>query len=210
MPHAEQGRRKPTFPTGFGMRLAAAVIAMLAAWPQLALPEPGATQNRQVQLSQMDAAQRARLLRQVSAWNGLPLAQRLERRARYAAWRALTPSERAQLRAGAARVATFEPDREQALRSQFEALDEVQQRAWRLGPQLGGAYQALQPLLAYAPPEQGRGLLQMLRSMPVAQHEDLAVLVQRVPPQERQSMREELLALSPAQRGPWLKQRLAR
>ena len=209
MPRAEPGTRKHPSAGGLGQALAAALIAALAAWPQVALPEPGAARSGPVQLAQMDAGQRARLQRQVSAWNGLPLEQRLERRARYAAWRALTPSERAQLRAVAAQVATFEPDREQALRSQFEALDEIQQRAWRLGPQLGRVYQALQPLLAYAPAEQGQGLLLMLRSMPASQHEDLAVLVQRVPPQERQALREELLALAPAQRGAWLERRLA-
>lgn len=210
MRRADMRGAKRACAAGFWLALGAAVFAAMAASPQVALPESGATRSREVQLRQMDPAQRARLQRQVMDWDALPLEQRLERRARYAAWRALTPSERAQLRAIAAQVAGFEPDREQALRSQFEALDSIQQRAWRLGPHLGGVYQALQPLLAYAPPEQGDALLLMLRSMPAAERDDLAVLVQRVPPQERQALREQMLGLAPAQRGPWLKRRLAK
>jgi len=187
----------------------AVLTATATAPPPAAPPAAEAVRVRGSLPSPMDPAQRARLQQRVKAWDALPLEQRLERRARYAAWRALTASERAQLRAMAAQVAGFDPVREQALRSQFETLDQSEQRAWRLGPHLGAHYDALQPLLAYVPRGQRPALLAMLRSMPAGQHADLAVLIQRTPPQERQALRDDLLALSANQRGAWLKQRLA-
>lgn len=186
------------------------LTATAAPPPPLAGPAAEAKRVRETRIQQLDPGQRARLQQRVKGWDALPLAQRLERRARYAAWRALTASERAQLRAMAAQVDSFDPVREEALRSQFQALDQSEQRAWRLGPHLGAHYDALQPMLAYVPPGQRPALLAMLRSLPAGQHADLAVLVQRTPPQERQALREDLLALSATQRGAWLKQRLAR
>jgi hypothetical protein len=185
----------------------AALTAMAA--PSPARPGTEAVRVRESPPKPLEPAQRARLQQRVRAWDALPLEQRLERRERYAAWRALTASERAQLRAMAAQVAGFDPVREQALRSQFEALDQSEQRAWRLGPHLGAHYDALQPLLAYVPPGQRTALLALLRSMPAAQQADLAVLVQRTPPQGRQALRQDLLALPANLRGAWLKQRLA-
>lgn len=158
----------------------------------------------------LDPSQGARLKQRVKDWDARPVEERRERRARYAAWRALTAAERAQLRAMSEQLASFDAERQRALRSQFEALDQSEQRAWRLGPHLGARYGALQPLLAYVAPDQRAALLAMLRSMPVGQHEDLAVLVQRTPPQQRQALRKDLLALPANQRGAWLRQRLAR
>lgn len=183
-------------------------VAALTATAAAQSARPGTEPVRQSVASQLNQSQRAALQRRVAAWDALAPGQRSERRARYDAWRALTAPERAQLRAIAAQMASFEPDREQALRSQFEALDQREQRAWRLGPQLGAQYDALQPLLAFVPPEQRQALLAMLRSMPAAQHADLAVLIQRTPPQARQALREDLLALAPSQRGAWLRQRM--
>lgn len=185
----------------------AALIATAAAQPQRS--GTAAERVRESRSQSLDPAQRARLRQRAMPWDALPPQQRGERRARYATWRALTASERAQLRATAAQVAGFDPAREQALRAQFEALDQSEQRTWRLGPQLGAHYDALQPLLAYVPPEQRQALLAMLRSMPAVQYGDLAILTQRTPPQERQALRKSLLALSANRRGAWLKQRLA-
>lgn len=144
------------------------------------------------------------------AWDALPLAQRLDRRARYAAWRALSPAERARLRATAAQMAGFDAERVQALRVQFESLDETRRRAWRLGPDLGRDFDSLHPLFAYVPAAQLEPVRAMLRAMPPQQRADLAVLAQRTPPQDRYALREDLLAVPTANRGWWLRRRLAR
>lgn len=164
--------------------------------------------ERQARLQAMTPEQRVQFGQRLAAWNALPLSEREERRARYQAWLQLDAGERDSLRALAAQVAAFAPEREQALRTQFDALDDVQRRGWRLGPVLGRDYPSLHPLLAYVPASQRLPLLAKLRSMDAQQRADLAVLAQRTPPQERQALRSELLSLPPAQVAAWLRGKL--
>lgn len=151
-----------------------------------------------------DFAQRA------AQWNQLSAAERGARRERYLAWQALSAQERAQLQAAAARHAALPPEQQQALRAQFDALDRSERRGWLLGPALGADYPALQPLLAQLPQAQHPAMLAALRGLTAEQRKDLAVLVQRTPPQERERLRAGLLATPAAQRGAWLHEALAR
>ena len=159
-------------------------------------------------LQAMNPEQRVQFGQRLAGWNALPLDEREDRRARYQAWLQLEEAERTRLRAVAAEIANFPPQRRQALRVQFDALDASQRRGWRLGPTLGADYEKLQPLLAYVPPGQRLPLLTTLRSMTAEQRAGLAVLAQRTPPQDREALRGELLALSPAQVAAWLRRRL--
>ena len=52
-------------------------------------------------------------------------------------------------------------------------------------------------------------LLTALRAMPPRTRANLAVLSQRTPPQERDELRTQLLAVPQAQRDAWLRERLA-
>lgn len=175
------------------------------------LPEARALQDQHmVRLQAMSPEQRVRFGQSLAAWKALPLAERENRRARYQAWLQLDEAERLRLRAVAAEIAGFPPQRQQALRSQFDALDASQRRGWRLGPTLGADYGKLQPLLAYVLPAQRLSLLASLRSMTAGQRAELAVLAQRTPPQDRQALREELLAQPGAQLDAWLQRKLAR
>lgn len=171
---------------------------------------PGAmTQTeRQARLQAMTPEQRAQFGQRLAAWNALPLSEREERRAHYQAWLQLEAGERDALRALAAQVDAFPPERKQALRAQFDALDDVQRHGWRLGPVLGRDYPALHPLLAYVSASQRLPLLARLRSMDAQQRADLAVLAQRTPPQDRQALRSELLSVPPAQMAAWLRKKL--
>jgi hypothetical protein len=174
-----------------------------------AAPQGAMTQSqRQARLQAMTPEQRAQFGQRLAAWNALPPAEREERRARYQAWLQLEASERDSLRALAARVEAFPPERRQALRAQFDALDDVQRRGWRLGPELGRDYPELHPLLAYVPAPQRLPLLVRLRSMDGRQRADLGVLAQRTPPQDRQALRGELLSVPPAQVAAWLRKKL--
>lgn len=159
-------------------------------------------------LQAMSPEQRVQFGRRLAGWNALPLDEREDRRARYQAWLQLEEAERTRLRAVAAEIAAFPPQRRQALRAQFDALDASQRRGWRLGPTLGAGYEKLQPLLAYVPPAQRSPLLAALRAMTAEQRAGLAVLAQRTPPQGRDALRGELLALSPAEVAAWLRHRL--
>lgn len=164
--------------------------------------------QRQARLQAMTPEQRVQFGQRLAAWNALPLREREERRARYQAWLRLEAGERDSLRALAAQVDAFPPERRQALRAQFDAMDDVQRRGWRLGPVLGRDYPALHPLLAYVPEPQRLPLLAKLRSMDAQQRADLAVLAQRTPPQDRQAQRSELLSLPPGQVAAWLRGKL--
>ncbi len=190
-----------------------ALLGMSPQWLSASGTEPLATarvlqDQRAARLQAMSSEQRVQFGQRLAAWNALSLAEREDRRARYQAWLQLDEAERIRLRAVAAEIANFPPQRRQALRTQFDALDASQRRGWRLGPTLGADYERLQPLLAYVPPAQRAPLLAALRTMSVEQRAGLAVLAQRTPPQDRETLRGELLALSPAQVAAWLRRRL--
>ncbi len=190
------------------LALASLCSAVAAAAPDTAPDAQALLRERQLRLQALTPEQRAVFEQRLSAWEALPRTVREGRRARYRAWRSLDAAERAQLRASAARIAMFPPERVQALRAQFDALNETQRRGWRLGTALGADYPQLHPLLAYVPERQRETLLAALRAMNTQQRADLAVLSQRTPPQARQTLRVSLLAIPPAQRGVWLQRKL--
>ncbi len=199
-------------------RIALLLASLLGMLPQLlaasgpeTLAEARALQDqRAVRLQAMSSEQRMQFGQRLAEWKALPLAEREDRRARYQAWLQLEEAERLRLRAVAAEIATFPPQRQQALRAQFDALDASQRRGWRLGPALGADYEKLQPLLAFVPPAQRLPLLASLRAMTAEQRAGLAALAQRTPPQDRQALRAELLAQPEGQREAWLQRKLAR
>jgi hypothetical protein len=141
-------------------------------------------------------------------WWALSPLQRQEWRARYQDWQALDEAERRRVLRAAAEFARLPAERQQQLRAQFAALDGLVQRGWRLGPELGGDYPALQPLLGFVPETEREPLLALLRSLDATQRAQLIRLAQRTPPQEREALRGELLALSAQARRAWLQQRV--
>lgn len=153
-------------------------------------------------------AQREAYSQRLEQWESLPRAERDARRERYRAWQALPASERSQLQAVAAGYRSLPAERQQALRAQFDGLDSSERRGWMLGPVLGADYPALQPLLAQVPASEHAPLLQVLRAMTPVQRRDLAVLVQRTPPQGRAQLRRELVSTAAGNRDKWLWGRL--
>jgi len=193
--------------------LAAVLALLLIQFPSVSAEGASAQipmthSQRLARLQAMTPEQRVQFGQRLAAWEALPVGEREERRARYLAWLQLDAGERESLRMLAAQVDAFAPERRQALRAQFDALEDVQRRGWRLGPVLGRDYATLHPLLAYVPAAQRLPLLARLRSMDERQRADLAVLVQRTPPQDRQTLRGELLSVSPAEVAAWLRRKL--
>jgi len=131
-------------------------------------------------------------------------------RERQAAWDALDATVQARLRQVASAFAGLPVEQQHALRGQFAALDALERHGWLLGPELGSEYWALQPLFGYVPDAQRTALLGLLRTLPAQQREHLALLSQRTPPQERATLRRELLAQGADTRAAWLRQRAAR
>lgn len=160
-------------------------------------------QANAAQWAAWSAEQRAAFATRAARWNALPAPERARLRERYAAWQALPADERTLAQAAAARYAALPPEQQQALRARFDALDGSLQRGWLLGPILGADYAALQPLLAQLPQEQHEPMLRVLRELSPQQRKDLAVLVQRTPPQARDALRRELLATRWDERDGW-------
>ncbi|MCF7751662.1 DUF3106 domain-containing protein [Bacillus subtilis subsp. subtilis] len=133
-------------------------------------------------------------------------AQLRDLRSRYAAWQALPESERARIRDAARRMAALPPAQQQALRERFAAQDQRFRDGWRLGPQLGQLFPKLQGLFGYLPADQREPALAILRQLNVDQLAQLSLVAQRTPPQERDQVRAQFLALAPAARDAWLKQ----
>lgn len=208
-----------------GVPWAAAGLLLLAT---LAHATPAVLQDFAAVLPRLQPPQRADLLRHAERWHGWNDAERQAFRARAAAWDALAPAERGRRRerlrawqalptaeqarvlAAARQFALLPAERRQALRAQFDALDRSERRGWLLGPVLGTDYPALQPLLAQLPVADHAGVLAALRAMEPRQRRDLAVLVQRTPPQDRARLRRELLSTAAANRDDWLWDRLHR
>lgn len=142
-------------------------------------------------------------------WARLSPMQRQALRARYAAWKALPAEEKQQLQAAAAEFAALPAERQQDLRAQFDGLDRIYRDGWRLGPAIGRDYVALHPLIGFVPESQRDALLALLRSLDAEQRGQLARIAQRTPPQDRQSLRNTLLALPPDQRAAWLQHNAA-
>lgn len=156
------------------------------------------------------SAEREAFRQRANAWAALSPDERRRRREQHAAWQRLTADEQAQLRAMAVRWQQLAPAQQQAWRARFDSLDRSEQHGWLLGPTLGADYARLQPLLAQVPAGEQAPLLHVLRALTAAQRADLAVLVQRTPPQERPLLRRELLSTAADQRQAWLWQRLDR
>lgn len=190
------------------------------------LPTASVPAALDTQLQRLPAALRAQVQPQAATWSGwddarrdlwrerqarwdaLPVAERGAQREAYLAWRALPAADRAEVQAAAMALALLPGAEQQVVQQRFAALDRSSQRGWLLGPALGSDYPKLQPLLAQLPEDQHAPLLATLRAMSPGERADLAVLAQRVPPQERAALRRALLSTSAANRSAWLRLRL--
>ncbi|MCO7471431.1 DUF3106 domain-containing protein [Stenotrophomonas maltophilia] len=167
----------------------------LAAAPQslkLPLPAPSATPSVVAPTA-------------AAAFAQLDPAQQRQRRSDYAAWRALPEGERERIRQAASRFAALPADQQQRLRTQFLAQDQAFREGWRLGPQLGAEFPKLHGLFGFVPPQQRDAVLAVLRQLSPAQLVQLALVAQRTPPQERDSVRSAFLTVPAAERDTWLK-----
>lgn len=143
-------------------------------------------------------------------WSSMAPLQQRELRARYAAWRALSEPERAGIRRAVAALAALPPAQQTTLRQRFANLDQLHRDGWRLGPELGTVYPKLQPLFGYLPAEQRAPALALLRELNPAQLAQLVLIAQRTPPQDREALRTQLLALPSAARTDWLNEKVGR
>ncbi len=177
------------------------LLAPLAtAWPGL---DPATRQRLQQNASHwlgLGPTQRAALAQRMHDWDALPAAERARRRGAFAAWQALPLAEREQVRVADARVRALVPTQAQALRDAFETLPSDQRQDWWLGPGIGAGFAQLRPLFAFVPESERMVLLEILRGLGPAARADLALLALRLPANERESLRRELVAAPAAER----------
>lgn len=188
------------------------LTATLVAQPaeEDAAATPAVQARRASRLAALDQAGRAAFASRMAAWDALPPLQRVQQRGEYADWRALDAATRTRLQQAAATLATLPPAQQQAMAARFAMLDASEQAGWRLGPELGADYARLYPLLAFMPEAERQPMLAVLRQMSAPQRADLAVLAQRTPPQDRDTLRQALIATTSASRAQWLREQLAR
>lgn len=143
-----------------------------------------------------------------SAWASMSPEQKREVRSRYAAWQALPVSEQQRIRQAATAIAALPDAQRQALHARYMAIDQMHRDGWLLGPQLGVLYPRLQPLLGYLPAAEREPVIALLWQLDAAQLEQLSLISQRTPPQQREELRTQLLALAPTQRDAWLREKV--
>lgn len=207
-----------------------AVFAAIAAAPgfhSLPMREQSVLASAQPLWPSLDSSARADLLRHARdwlartpqqqdqlrqhlwQWDRQPAPVREQRRTAFRAWQRLSPSDQQTLRAAAQRVAALPPLQQQQLHAQFAALPIDAQRAWWLGPSLGRNVAPMISLFAFVPEAERPALLELLGSLDAQARADLMALAPRLNEGQRQSLRQELLAASPMQRGQLIRQRLA-
>ena len=204
----------PAVPVRLPVASAAADPALLADFsnilPRLQPAQRARLQQQAAQWSGWSAAERRDFTTRTAQWDALSPLEQGTARERYRAWLALPPQARVRIDAAARRYRALPSEQQRELRASFDALDRSLQRGWLLGPGLGADYAKLQPLLAQVPAAEHAELLRVLRAMTVTQRDDLAVLVQRTPPQERARLRRELVSTAAGNRDDWLWNRLHR
>lgn len=158
-------------------------------------------------LQDLPPDQREALRARVAAWDALPADERARLREHWQAWQAMPVDRQALLRYAAREFAALPADEREALRAEFDALPANERRGWLLGPVLGAEWIGLEPLFMQVPAREREPLLEVLHQMPPVQLRDLATLAQRTPPQEREALRQALLATRADARAQWLEQR---
>jgi hypothetical protein len=121
-----------------------------------------------------------------------------------ALWSALSDEEKSRVRAAAQAFSNLPRDKQEQLRSQYDALDDVTRRGYLLGPQLGEAWPHLQPVFGYVPETERAATLAMLRGLDREHLYALERVAWRTPVEDRDALRAKLFAMSPAQRNAWL------
>ncbi|TAA40171.1 DUF3106 domain-containing protein [Pseudoxanthomonas winnipegensis] len=201
-------RGKPLVALAVAAVLGLATSVLLAQASDEQALTPAIQAARAARLAALSTPARHAFADRMVAWDRLPPLERARRRAEYADWLALDPATRSRLQQAAATLATLPPAQQQALLTRFGQLDQSEQAGWRLGPDLGADFARLQPLLAYMPQAEIAPMRAVLRQLTAPQRADLAVLAQRTPPQDRDALRQALIAADPAGRGQWLQERL--
>lgn len=188
----------------------ALLLPLAGAWPGLAPETRERLQANAAHWLSLDPAQHDALVATMRAWDALPAADRALRRGPFAAWESLSLDERERVRRAAAALAALAPQPRQALRDGFDQLPADQRQDWWLGPDVGPGFAQLRPLFAFVPEDERTSLLALLRGLSPKARADLAVLARRLPANQRESLRRDLMAAPAAEREALIHERTVR
>jgi hypothetical protein len=185
------------------------LLAPLAdAWSELDEPTRAGLRTNAAHWLGLTPDQQKALVARMHAWDASPASERARARAPFAAWQALPDDEKAQLRQLAKRVAALPEAERQVLRAAFDALPSDERQEWWLGPRLGADFAGLRPLFAFVPEGERPPLLALLRTLSPQARANLAELAKRLPADQREVLRRELVAATPADREALIRDRL--
>ena len=182
-------------------------VADPAAADAVPLPIANASEPPRIGAAADEAAAMAQRMRQ---WDALPPRMRGVQRGHWQAWQALAAGERVQLRGIGQRVRQLSGEEQRVLRERFAAQASDARAGWRLGPRLGRDWPRIAALFGYVDAAERERLLRFLHEATPEDIDACARLAQSTPPEERATLRSELLAQPTAQRGAWLQARLQR
>ena len=132
------------------------------------------------------------------------LDEQRDRHERQSAWQQLDALQRQRVRDAAIEFAALPADEQARLRVEFGRLDRSEQRGWLLGPDIGAAWPQLSPLFSYVPEDERQPLLGILRELDENQLAMLGRIAWRTPPEQRDALRRQLIAVPAANRAAWL------
>ncbi|PNS08534.1 hypothetical protein [Solilutibacter silvestris] len=123
---------------------------------------------------------------------------------RQSAWLQLPEAQRQRIRDAATAFAALPAAEQTRFRGEFAQLDHSEQRGWLLGPDAGALWPQLSPLFSYVPEDERAPLLGILHEMNADELQALGRIAWRTPPEQRDALRKELIAASPANLPAWL------
>ena len=120
------------------------------------------------------------------------------------AWLQLDEAQRQRVRDAAMAFGALPTDEQSRLRAEFARLDRSEQRGWLLGPQIGALWPQLSPLFSYVDEDARAPLLHILHDMNAEELAMLGRIAWRTPPEQRDALLKEVIAVPAANRLAWL------
>ena len=188
-----------------------ALHADFLAWSLSALPKPTSTPSLtglSEPLCQNDRLRKT--LQETMQMSDNARRARKDIEERFRAWQDAAPIERMEMARSAAVIKTLSAAQRQLICRRFAAMDRTEQEGWWLGPRVGLYYSKLQPLIGFVPENERAALIQSLRILTPSQLQKLSVIAQRTSADDRDTVREQWIKLSPGDRSRWLEDQLAR
>jgi len=151
-----------------------------------------------------DPEQQQALRDRHAAWMELPPPQRAAARQRLQAWESLSPAQREALKEGSRRFAELPPNLQEQARERFRELPLEARLAYLLPAEQRAAAALAQRLFPFVGEGEREASLAMLAGLGKDGRNRFEQMARRMSPQQREALRQRLLALPPEQRQQFL------